>query len=196
MKLILASNSAARRQMLTNAGYRFEAIAADIDESALKAVHLNAGLPVNDLALSLANAKAQAVSADHPGDLVIGSDQVLICDGDVFTKVSDLSQAARQLARLQGRCHVLISAVACWHNNKPVFQTSDTASLHMYRLTASEIDAYLTDTGSAVLGSVGCYQIEGEGIRLFEQIEGSHFTIMGMPLTPLIKFLKNQSHLQ
>jgi septum formation protein len=195
MKLILASNSAARRQMLNNAGYRFEATAADIDEGALKVAHLSSGLPADDLALMLANAKAQAVGKNHPADLVIGSDQVLICDGKVFTKVNDLSQAAHQLAELQGKKHVLMSAVACWQENQPVFQISETAAMTMYRLTAKEIDRYLADTGPSILGSVGCYQIEGKGIRLFEDIQGSHFTIMGMPLIPLVKFLKSQSNL-
>ncbi|MEO9877475.1 MAG: Maf family protein [Anderseniella sp.] len=195
MKLILASNSAARRQMLANAGYRFEATVANIDERALKAAHVDAGLPVDDLALALANAKAKAVSNENPDDLVIGSDQVLICDGKVFTKVKDLPQAAQQLAELQGKTHVLMSAVACWHQNQPVFQISETADMTMFRLTAKEIDSYLADTGTSILGSVGCYQIEGKGIRLFENIQGSHFTIMGMPLTPLVKFLKSQSNL-
>ncbi|MEM7633837.1 MAG: nucleoside triphosphate pyrophosphatase [Pseudomonadota bacterium] len=196
MKLILASNSAARRQMLNNTGYRFEIVPADIDEGALKAQHLESGRSADDLALVLANAKAQAVATHHTDDLVIGSDQVLICDGKVFTKVSDLSRAAQQLAELQGRAHVLMSAVACWHQNQPVFQVSETADMTMFRLTAEEIDSYLSDTGSSVLGSVGCYQIEGKGVRLFEKILGSHFTIMGMPLVPLVKFLKSQSNLQ
>lgn len=195
MKLILASNSAARRQMLSNAGCRFDTIAADIDERALKTAHLDASLPIDDLALVLANAKAQAVSTDYPADLVIGSDQVLICEGKVFTKVNTLPQAAQQLTELQGKTHVLISAVACWHENQPVFQTSETASMSMYRLTAKDIDTYLAETGSTILGSVGCYQIEGKGIRLFEEVQGSHFTIMGMPLTPLVKFLKDQNNL-
>ena len=182
--------------MLTNAGYEFEAIAANIDEAALKDAHLASGLPVDELALVLANAKAQAVSAIHPADLVIGSDQVLLCDGKFFTKANDLSQAARQLGKLQGKTHVLISAVACWQGNQAVFETSDCAEMDMYRFTTNEIATYLSDAGPSVLGSVGCYQIEGKGIRLFETIAGSHYTIMGMPLTPLIKFLRKQSNLQ
>lgn len=196
MKLILASNSAARRQMLGNAGYRFEVTVANINERALKAAHLDAGLPADDLALVLANAKAKAVSTENPADLVIGSDQVLMCDGKVFTKVNDLSQAAHQVAELQGKTHLLMSAVACWQENQPVFQTSETAAMTMFRLTAKEIDRYLADTGTSLLGSVGCYQIEGKGIQLFEDIQGSHFTIMGMPLIPLVKFLKSQRNLQ
>ena len=196
MKLILASNSTARRQMLANAGYEFEAIAADIDEAALKKAHLASGLPADELALVLANAKAQAVSATHPADLVIGSDQILVCDGRLFTKANHLSQAAEQLGKLQGKTHVLISAVACWRGNQAVFETSDSAEMTMYRLTTNEIEAYLSDTGSSVLESVGCYQVEGKGIRLFEEIIGSHYTIMGMPLTPLIKFLRKQANLQ
>ena len=196
MKLILASNSAARRQMLTNTGYRFKAVPANIDERASESSHLSSGRPVEDLALVLANAKAQAISAKYPGDLVIGSDQVLICEGEIFTKVNDLNEAADQLSILQGKTHQLVSAVACWTANKSMFQVSEAADMTMYRFTGDEIGAYLRDVGSTVLGSVGCYQIEGKGIRLFEEINGSHFTIMGMPLIPLVKFLRQQKSLQ
>lgn len=196
MKLILASNSTPRRQMLTNAGYQFEATVADIDERALETSHLSSDRPAEDLALLLANAKAHAISAKYPADLVIGSDQVLICEGKIFTKVKDLNEAADQLSALQGKTHQLISAVACWMGNQPVFQVSEAAEMTMFRLTAEEIDTYLRDAGSAILGSVGCYQIEGKGIRLFESINGSHFTIMGMPLIPLVKFLRQQASLQ
>jgi len=196
MKLILASNSTARRQMLTSAGYQFEAISADIDEGVLKKGHLASGLPVDELALVLANAKAQAVSAIHPADLVIGSDQILVCDGKLFTKVNDMSAAPKQLGELQGKTHVLMSAVACWRGNQAVYGVSDSAEMAMYRLTTKEITTYLSDAGSSILGSVGCYQIEGKGIRLFETIVGSHYTVMGMPLTPLIKFLRKQANLQ
>ncbi len=182
--------------MLSNAGYRFDATVADINEAELKTRLLQSGLGGDDLALALANAKAETVGGNHTSDLVIGSDQVLMCDAQIFSKVESLPQAARQLAQLQGRTHVLISAVACWHNNQPVFQFTDTARLSMYRLTADDIGAYLKETGSEVLGSVGCYQIEGKGIRLFEEIQGSHFTIMGMPLLPLVKFLKHYNGLQ
>lgn len=182
--------------MLNQAGYCFDAMAADIDEGALKTAHLSCGRDVDDLALVLANAKAEAVGKHHARDLVIGSDQVLACDGKIFSKVDDLPQAARQLTELQGKTHTLISAVACWHENQPVFQVSETAEMKMYRLTVDEIEAYLEDAGPDILGSVGCYQIEGKGIRLFEDIRGSYFTIMGMPLLPLIKFLKTQSDLQ
>jgi len=162
----------------------------------LQAAHLSSRQAAEDLALVLANAKAQSVSARFPSALVIGSDQVLVCDGKVFTKTKNLEQAAVQLSALQGKTHRLISTVACWTGEKPVFQTSDTAHLKMYRLTADEIEMYLQDVGSTILDSVGCYQIEGKGIRLFEEIDGSHFTIMGMPLIPLVKFLRQQSGLR
>ena len=182
--------------MLVNAGYLFETTPARIDEGELQAAHLSSRQAAEDLALVLANAKAQSVSARFPSALVIGSDQVLICDGKVFTKTKNIEQAAVQLSALQGKTHKLISAVACWTGEKPVFQTSDTAHLKMYRLTADEIEMYLQDVGSTILDSVGCYQIEGKGIRLFEEIDGSHFTIMGMPLIPLVKFLRQQSGLR
>jgi len=182
--------------MLSDAGYLFEATSANIDERALETSHLSRDRPAEDLALVLANAKAQAISTRYPADLVIGSDQVLICEGKIFTKVKDLNQAAVQLSALQGKTHQLVSAVACWTGNQPVFQTCESADMTMFRLTADEIDTYLRDAGSAVLGSVGCYQIEGKGIRLFENVNGSHFAIMGMPLIPLVKFLRQQNSLQ
>lgn len=196
MKLILASNSAARRHMLTNAGYQYQAVSANIDEREIETNHLTSGQPAFDLAPVLANAKAKAVSARYPADLVIGSDQVLLCQGNVFTKVKDLKEAAKQLSTLQGKTHQLISAVACWSGNQPLFQAKQQADMSMYRLTAEDIEAYLADTGSTILGSVGCYQIEGKGIRLFENIDGSHFAIMGMPLIPLLRFLRQQNDLQ
>ncbi len=182
--------------MLANAGYRFDVAAADIDEAALKAAHLSSGLAGDKLALALANAKAEAIAGMHASDLVIGSDQVLTCNGKVFSKVNDMPQAARQLSELQGRTHRLVSAVACWRGNQPVFEAVEQAEMSMYRLTSEEIDQYLAETGPAVLGSVGCYQIEGKGVRLFEQIAGSHFAIMGMPLIPLVKFLRGQGEPQ
>ncbi len=182
--------------MLANAGYQFETIAANVDERALETSHLACKRPAEDLALLLANAKAQAVSANHPYDMVIGSDQVLICEGRIFSKVKHLTEAADQLSALQGKTHQLISAVACWKQDQPVLQVSDAVDMTMYRLTAREIETYLQDAGSAVLDSVGCYQIEGKGIRLFEDIAGSHFTIMGMPLIPLVRFLRQQRDLQ
>lgn len=196
MKLILASNSVARHQMLANAGYLFEIIPASVDERAMEADHLSSDRPAEDLALVLANAKAQSVSARYPADLVIGSDQVLICEGKIFTKVRDLKEAAIQLSALQGKTHQLVSAVACWTGKKPVFQVSDTAHMTMFRLNSDEMSSYLHDAGPAVLGSVGCYQIEGKGIRLFEGVDGSHYTIMGMPLIPLVKFLRQQAGLR
>lgn len=195
MKLILASKSAARQEMLANAGYLFETTSANVDERNLRAAHLSSGRSAEDLALVLANAKAQSASARYPSDLVIGSDQVLICDGKVFTKTNDIEQAAVQLSALQGKTHKLVSAVVCWTGQKAVFETTDTAHLKMYRLTTSEISLYLEDVGSTILGSVGCYQIEGKGIRLFERVDGSHFTVMGMPLIPLAGFLRQHADL-
>ena len=182
--------------MLTNAGYQYRAVSADIDEREIETAHLSSGLPADELALVLANAKARTVSAKYPVDLVIGSDQVLLCQGTVFSKVKDLNEAAKQLSALQGKTHQLISAAACWKGNKPLFQAKEQADMSMYRLTAEEIETYLADTGSTILGSVGCYQIEGKGIRLFENINGSHFTIMGMPLIRLVRFLRQQNCLQ
>jgi septum formation protein len=192
MKLILASASTARRSMLENAGYRFETVPSTVDETPIKEQADQLGMKMSDLALRLALAKAQDIAALQPNACVIGSDQVLECEGNRFSKVSDLSQAHEQLARLQGKSHHLHSAVAVCCDDRILFQHVETAQLDMWPMSDREIDEYLQDTGAVVLGSVGCYQIEGKGVRLFSRISGDQFTIMGMPLLSLIGFLRTE----
>ena len=191
MNLILASNSSARRSMLENAGYRFKAIPSAVDEEPIKQQAALTGLALPDLALELAIAKASDVSATHPDALVIGSDQVLECEGQRLSKVDDMEAAHEQLRRLQGKAHQLHSAVAVCKNGEITFRHVETAELTMWPMSSDEIDSYLKETGDAVLNSVGCYQIEGKGIRLFSDISGDHFTIMGMPLIPLLGYLRS-----
>lgn len=191
MKLILASGSSARRSMLCAAGYEFEVIPSRLDEEPIKQRAQETALELSALASQLAVAKAAGVSADHPGRCVIGSDQVLGCDGVRFSKVTTMEAAARQLRKLQGKTHQLHCAVAVCRDGETLFEHVETADLAMWPMTDDDIDHYLSDAGPAVLGSVGCYQIEGTGIRLFSKISGSHFTIMGMPLLPLLGFLRS-----
>ena len=190
MKLILASASSARSQMLRAAGYEFDVIPADIDETPLKLAADARSTPANELALALARAKAASVSAKHGDALVIGADQTLDCEGKRYSKVSNLEDAARQLMALQGRDHHLHSGVACYYGGDCLFETVDTATLTMWTMSVEKIRDYLDQTGEEILGSVGCYQIEGKGVRLFRSIEGSHFTIMGMPLLDLLGYLR------
>ena len=193
MKLILASASTARRQMLQAAGYDFDIVLADIDETPIQLGADARSQPADELALDLAIAKAEHVSARHPDALVIGSDQTLSCEKTRYSKVATVDQAAQQLMDLQGREHQLHSAVACYQYGKCVFEAVDTATLTMWPMSAQEIQSYLDETGQDILGSVGCYQIEDKGVRLFQCITGSHFTIMGLPLFELMGYLRTQA---
>jgi septum formation protein len=193
LQIILASGSKARQQMLSNAGIAFELDPADLDETALKQDAIAIQTPAPQIAVDLATAKARTVSARHPGTLVIGSDQILELEGELLSKVRDLNEAAKQIRRLQGRKHFIHSAAVCCRNGHIEFQCVETAELYMWPLDAEEICEYLQDVGQTILGSVGCYQIEGKGVRLFREITGSHFTIMGIPLIPLLGFLREQS---
>ncbi len=190
--LVLASASTARRDMLVNAGVDITVAPADVDESVLKAVAIDAGMAASDLAPRLADAKARAGSAAHPGAWVIGADQVLIQDGEAFDKAPDLAAAAAVLRRLSGRRHELFSAVCVARDGRVVWRHMDRAALWMRPLSDAFIEGYLDQAGGGVLWSVGCYQIEGLGAQLFERIDGDHFTIQGLPLLPLLAFLRQQ----
>ncbi len=195
MKLILASASTARRQMLQAAGYNFDIVPADIDETPIKLAADARSQPSDELALKLANAKAADVSARHPEALVVGSDQTLSCENKRYSKVTTLDQAAQQLMALQGRDHQLHSAVVCHQQGRCVFEAVDTATLTMWPMTSQDIDSYLQSAGIDILGSVGCYQIENKGVCLFRSITGSHFTIMGLPLLNLLGYLRTLANL-
>jgi septum formation protein len=190
MTLVLASASRARQALLANAGVAFEVAPAAIDERAAEQPLLKAGATPDDIAVALAMAKAAAVSDPRPGDLVIGADQVLELEGERLTKPQDMESARRQLLQLSGRTHELHSAVAAARAGEVVWQRVETARLTMRRLDPAAIGRYLAEVGDAALTSVGAYQIEGPGIRLFERIEGDYFAILGLPLLPLLAFLR------
>jgi septum formation protein len=188
--VILASQSRARQALLANAGIGFEAVAAEIDERALQQA---SGLSVpGEIAALLAREKALAVSMRQPGKFVIGADQTLALGKRLFSKPGGRSQAAEQLRSLAGRSHELHSAVAVARDGKILFESADIARMTMRRLSEAEIEAYLNEAGEAVTTSVGAYQLEGLGIHLFERIEGDHFTILGIPLLPLLAFLRSE----
>jgi septum formation protein len=188
--LILASQSRARQTLLANAGIRFEAVPADIDE---RAVQKTSGLASpGDIAALLAREKALAVSARQPEKFVVGADQTLALGERLFSKPAGRAQAAEQLRALAGQSHELHSAVAVARDGKILFADVAVARMTMRRLSESEIDAYLVEAGEAVTTSVGAYQLEGLGVHLFERIEGDHFTILGLPLLPLLAFLRNE----
>jgi septum formation protein len=188
--LILASKSRARQVLLANAGINFEAVPAEIDE---RAVQQASGLAApGDIAALLAREKALAVSMDHPGSFIIGADQTLALGERLFSKPAGRAEAAQQLHALAGHRHDLHSAVAVACDGKILFAGVNTARMTMRRLGKTEIDVYLDQAGAAVTSSVGAYQLEGLGVHLFERIEGDHFTILGLPLLPLLAFLRSQ----
>ncbi|WP_454641774.1 Maf family nucleotide pyrophosphatase [Bradyrhizobium liaoningense] len=188
--LILASQSSARKMLLANAGLEFEAVTADIDERGIQATSRLSN--PREIALLLAREKAKAVSASHPGSYVIGADQTLALGMRLFNKPAGRAQALAQLRDLAGKSHELNSAVAVARDGKIVFEDVSVARMTMREMTEAELSAYLAAAGDAVTTSVGAYQLEGLGIHLFERIEGDHFTILGLPLLPLLAFLRRE----
>lgn len=189
-RLILASQSRARQNLLANAGIAFEAVPAEIDE---REIQRRSGLAApDDIAALLAREKAVAVSLDRPGRLVVGADQTLALGLEIFSKPDGRAQARAQLSALTGGHHELHSAVAVARDGRIMFEAMALARMTMRPLSAAQIDAYLDAAGEAVTGSVGAYQLEGLGVHLFERIEGDHFTILGLPLLPLLAFLRSE----
>ena len=188
--LILASQSAARKMLLANAGLDFEAIPADIDERAVQAACQT--VSPREIAALLAGEKAKAVSSLHPGRYVLGADQTLALGERLFNKPAGRTQAMGQLRDLAGQVHELHSAVAVAHNGEMLFADVSVARMTMRPLSDGDIEAYVNEAGEAVTSSVGAYQLEGLGVHLFERIEGDHFTILGLPLLSLLAFLRRE----
>jgi septum formation protein len=188
--LVLASQSKARKSLLANAGIVFESDPAEIDE---REVQLSSGLSnPGEIASLLAREKTRVVSARRRGLTVVGADQTLALGTRIFNKPSGRAQAADQLRALSGHCHELHAAVAVARDGKLIFEHVSIARMTMRRLDDAEIDSYLDEAGDAVTSSVGAYQLEGLGIHLFERIEGDHFTILGLPLLPLLAFFRSE----
>ncbi|MDR3439608.1 Maf family protein [Telmatospirillum sp.] len=194
--LILASGSQTRLVLLTAAGLTVTAEPADLDESACKVTWRAAGRTAENVALGLAEAKAAQISLRHPEALVIGADQMLVCGEDWFDKPVDRNAAYRQLSALAGRTHFLMTAVAVLHDGEVLWSHGDRARMTMRPFSEAFLENYLNRTGEAVLSSVGAYQLEGLGVQLFEKIEGDHFTILGLPLLPLLDFLRRSEVLK
>lgn len=189
MTLILASQSASRRAMLTAAGVAHEAIPARVDEDAVKAGM--AGAAPRDLADALAELKACKVSAAHPDALVLGSDSlVALADGTILDKPRDRADAAAHLRAMAGGRHDIVSAAAMAQAGSIVWRHVDAARLHVRPLSDAFIDAYLDAEWPAIAGCVGCFRIEGPGVQLFDRIVGDHFTVLGMPLLPVLGQLR------
>ncbi|EHK58621.1 Maf-like protein [Allomesorhizobium alhagi] len=189
-KLILASGSPFRKSLLANAGIEFSAVPPTVDERALEAPLEKSGVTPEEVAQILAEAKAANVSESHPRALVLGCDQTLSLGDRVFHKPRDMENARRHLLSLSGRTHHLNSAAVLVRDGQTLWRHVGIASLTMRELDPAFIGRHLARVGDKALSSVGAYQVEGEGIRLFEKIEGDYFTIVGLPLLPVLAALR------
>lgn len=189
--ILLASGSRFRRAMLEAAGVTLEVVPAEIDERAVEATLDGSGASPEDVAIVLAEAKAVNVSEKFPGRLVLGCDQTLSLGDELFHKPADMEAARQHLLRLSGKTHQLNSAAVLARNGTAFWRYAGVANLTMRKLEPAFIGRHLARVGPMALNSVGAYQVEGEGIQLFEKIEGDHFTIIGLPLMPLLRELRD-----
>jgi septum formation protein len=189
-RIVLASGSQFRKAMLETAGVDIDVVPAKIDERTVEKTLEGTGASPEDVAQVLAEAKALDVSERQPGRLVLGCDQTLSLDDELFHKPRDMEDARRHLLKLSGRTHQLNSAAVLARNGEALWRDVGIARLTMRKLEPGFIGRHLARVGPMALNSVGAYQIEGEGIQLFEKIDGDHFTIVGLPLLPLLKELR------
>jgi septum formation protein len=188
LPLVLASQSRTRQMLLANAGLACDAVPAAVDE---RAIQQEAGLIAPyEIALHLARAKALAVSGTRPGHHVVGADQTLALGDRLFNKPDGRAQAAQQLLALAGRTHALHSAIVVARDGEVLFSHVAIAWMTMRSLGEADVAIYLDQAGDIVMSSVGAYQLEGLGVHLFERIDGDHFTILGLPLLPLLAFFR------
>jgi septum formation protein len=188
--VVLASASRTRLRLLEAAGVRVEIEAAGIDESEVKRSLRAAGAQPGEVAETLAEMKAQRVSHRRAGRIVLGADQLLACEGVWFDKPGTEAQAADQLRQLRGRRHELISSAVAVRDGTRLWHATDGARLTMRAWSEDFLQHYLREAGPTVLESVGGYQLEGRGAQLFSRVEGDYFTILGLPLLPLLDFLR------
>ena len=184
--LILASKSAARRAILTGAGVPFDVHVAGIDEDALK----TPGVDARQLAVDLAEAKALAVSALYPEALILGADQTLAFDGGLISKAPSLEAARARLADMRGKAHQLHSGAALAKGGQILWSGADTVQMRMRDYSDAFLDAYIAAEGDELLHCVGSYRLEGMGSQLFEAVEGDYFTVLGLPLWPVLEHLR------
>jgi septum formation protein len=189
MAFVLASTSPTRLRLLRAAGLVVEAVAPRVDEDAAKAALLAEGAKPRDIADTLAEMKARKAADKRPGDLVLGCDQVLEFDGAIFSKPESPDQCRDQLRQFRGKSHRLLSAIVAYENAEPVWRHVAEARLTMHHLSDAYLDDYVSRNWDSIRHSVGGYRIEEEGVRLFSAITGDHFTILGLPMLPLLAWL-------
>lgn len=194
--LVLASSSASRAAILKSAGLAFTAIPARIDETALIESLLAEGAKPRDIADALAEAKTLKVAANVPAPaLVIGADQLLVCEGRIFEKPRDRAEAVSHLTFLQGKTHELVGGVAGATAGAVIWRHVSVARLTLRTMDAAAIEDYLDAAGPDVLNSVGCYHLEGLGVHLMSRIDGDYYSILGLPILPVLDFLRTQGAL-
>jgi len=189
-ELVLASRSRARLAILRAAGLPVRAVAADVDEESIRAACRAGGEGAEATALALARAKARKVAAGGTSALVVGADQILDCEGVWFGKPRDRVDAADQLRRLCGRTHRLVTGISLMGQAHEIWHHCEIATMSMVALDEGAVARYLDAAGEAALESVGAYQVEGPGIGLFDRVEGDYFSILGLPLVPLVGALR------
>lgn len=194
--IILASGSKIRADLLRNANVPFEVMTAPVDEELIRESLEAEGTSPRDLADSLAEAKAQRVSAKLPGALVLGCDQVLDFEREVFSKPKDQDDAIAQLMRLRNNRHTLLSAAVIYENGKPVWRHVGMVRLLMRDFSDEFLKDYVNRNWDSIRHTVGCYQLEGEGVRLFTRVDGDYFTVLGMPLLEILAYLTLRGDLQ
>ena len=192
VKITLASQSKARQEMLRNAGVVFEAKPARIDEDMITVSWLADQAKPHDIADALAEYKVLRVVGSDPTGLVIGSDQVLVCDKKVYSKARTMDEARAKLQELRGKPHQLLSAAVIFEDGKPVWRTLGRAQLFMRDFSDAFLDDYLEQSGDEILSSVGCYFLEGRGVNLFSRVQGDYFTVLGFPLLDVLEFLRSR----
>lgn len=191
-RVILASASKSRANILRNAGIAFDVAPAQVDEDTIKESMLAANQPHRAIAEALAELKAVRISSRHPGVLVIGADQVLSFAGELVSKCATIDEARTLLSRLRGKTHDLFSAAVMTKDGAPVWRHVERNRMTMYPVSDAFIDNYLAHKGETLLSGVGCYRLEDEGAQFFSHIDGDYFAILGLPLIPLLSALREQ----